>query len=152
MSSRYYPIYQMGNPQLRVFLPNFYMKLVKPTEPQPPNVVLFRVPIAMTDYDIKSYLEKIYNVPVMHVSSEMKDAPIKKNEMNYVVKQGDDYRLATVTLPRDMKFEFPNLNSAPVKTDDEEKQEKQMKNLQKSYDANAKIKRGRFGLPIWYNV
>ena len=31
MSSRWYPIYQRGNPQLRVFLPNFWMKLVKPT-------------------------------------------------------------------------------------------------------------------------
>ena len=31
MSTRWYPIYQRGNPQLRVFLPNFWMKLVKPT-------------------------------------------------------------------------------------------------------------------------
>ena len=30
MSSRWYPIYQKGNPQLRVFLPNFWMKMVKP--------------------------------------------------------------------------------------------------------------------------
>ena len=29
MSSRWYPIYQRGNPQLRVFLPNFWMKMVK---------------------------------------------------------------------------------------------------------------------------
>jgi hypothetical protein len=29
MSTRWYPIYQRGNPQLRVFLPNFWMKLVK---------------------------------------------------------------------------------------------------------------------------
>ena len=31
MSTRWYPIYQRGNPQLRVFLPNFWMKLVKPS-------------------------------------------------------------------------------------------------------------------------
>ena len=30
MSTRWYPIYQKGNPQLRVFLPNFWMKMVKP--------------------------------------------------------------------------------------------------------------------------
>jgi large subunit ribosomal protein L23 len=29
MSTRWYPIYQRGNPQLRIFLPNFWMKLVK---------------------------------------------------------------------------------------------------------------------------
>jgi hypothetical protein len=30
MSTRWYPIYQRGNPQLRVFLPNFWMKMVEP--------------------------------------------------------------------------------------------------------------------------
>jgi hypothetical protein len=29
MSTRWYPIYQRGNPQLRIFLPNFWMKLVQ---------------------------------------------------------------------------------------------------------------------------
>lgn len=66
-----YPLYRQGNPQLRVFLPNFFMKLVKPAEQQPANVVQFIVSMQMTKFDIKNYLEKIYNVSaenvVMHV-------------------------------------------------------------------------------------
>lgn len=50
-----------------MFLPNFFMKLVKPRDPQPPNVVQFQVSVEMTKYDIKNYLEKIYNVPVENV-------------------------------------------------------------------------------------
>lgn len=66
-----YPIYQKGNPQLRVFLPNFWMKIVKPTFQQPPNIVQFVTSIEMTDYDIKNYLEKIYKLPVAQVRSEI---------------------------------------------------------------------------------
>lgn len=69
LSCRYfrYPLYQHGNPQLRVFLPNFFMKLIKPKEPVAPNVVTFQVSPEMTKYDIRSYLEKIYNVEVENV-------------------------------------------------------------------------------------
>ncbi|KPP71260.1 hypothetical protein Z043_109848 [Scleropages formosus] len=38
-----YPIYQMGNPQLRVFRPNFSMTLVRPGKEQPPDTVQFRI-------------------------------------------------------------------------------------------------------------
>ena len=82
MSSRWYPIYQKGNPQLRVFLPNFWMKMVKPDYNQygastPSNKVIvifkctklslklqaqFIVSSQMTKHDVKNYLEKIYQV------------------------------------------------------------------------------------------
>ena len=69
MSSRWYPIYQRGNPQRRVFLPNFWMKLVKEKNDikTPPNHLKFIVSSEMTKMDVKQYLEKIYNVPVMDV-------------------------------------------------------------------------------------
>lgn len=50
-----------------MFLPNFFMKIVKPRDPQPPNVVQFQVSPEMTKHDIKNYLEKIYNVPVENI-------------------------------------------------------------------------------------
>ncbi|CAN8023510.1 unnamed protein product, partial [Ixodes persulcatus] len=64
-----YPQYVKGNPQLRIFLPNFWMKLVKHGKPQPPNTVKFVVPLQMTKYDVKNYLEKIYKVPVAQVKT-----------------------------------------------------------------------------------
>ncbi|XP_063615174.1 large ribosomal subunit protein uL23m-like [Penaeus indicus] len=72
MSTRWYPLYRRGNPQLRVFLPNFYMKLIKPRDPQPKNVVQFEVSMQMTKFDIKNYLEKIYNVPVENVVTHVR--------------------------------------------------------------------------------
>ena len=66
-----YPIYQRGNPQLRVFLPNFWMKLVRPIEKQPPNIVQFIVSMEMSRYDIKNYLEKIYRIPVVDVRTHV---------------------------------------------------------------------------------
>ena len=66
-----YPLYKRGNPQLRIFLPNFWLKLIRTTEPQPPNIVQFMVSMEMTTHDIKNYLEKIYKIPVMCVSTRI---------------------------------------------------------------------------------
>lgn len=49
MSTRWYPIYQRGNPQLRVFLPNFWMKIIKPKNAQPPNTVVFETSMEMVN-------------------------------------------------------------------------------------------------------
>jgi len=73
-----YPIYQRGNPQLRIFLPNFWMKLVRPEEKQPKNVVQFKVPTGMTNYDIENYLTKIYKIKVIKVESSIENGNILK--------------------------------------------------------------------------
>jgi large subunit ribosomal protein L23 len=53
MSSRWYPLYQRGNPQLRIFLPNFWMKIVKANNKQPENVVCFEVSMQMVNKILK---------------------------------------------------------------------------------------------------
>ena len=65
-----YPTLAKGSPQLRIFLPDFWMKLVKPDKSHPllPNQVHFIVSPQMTKLDVKQYLEKIYNIPVIHVN------------------------------------------------------------------------------------
>lgn len=49
------------------------MKLVRPTEKQPKNVVQFKVPTGMTNYDIKNYLEKIYKLKIIKVESDIEN-------------------------------------------------------------------------------
>lgn len=78
-----YPMYQRGNPQLRIFLPNFWMKLVRPEEKQPKNVVQFIVPTGMTNYDIRNYLEKIYKINVIKVESSIENG----NILNIFIKK-----------------------------------------------------------------
>ncbi|KAG0719962.1 39S ribosomal protein L23, mitochondrial [Chionoecetes opilio] len=98
MSSRLYPLYQRGNPQLRVFLPNFVMKLVKPRDPQPANVVQFQVSVEMTKFDIKNYLEKIYNIPVENIVTHVRMGKFSRSKIGKYVIKDDDYKVVYVTL------------------------------------------------------
>lgn len=98
MSSRWYPIYQRGCPQLRVFLPNFWLKLVRPTHNQPENVVQFACSMEMTKYDVKHYLEKIYNIPIMEVRTRIDMGPTKRDQVIGYVTKAEDTKYAYVTL------------------------------------------------------
>nr|XP_057931293.1 large ribosomal subunit protein uL23m-like isoform X1 [Doryrhamphus excisus] len=93
-----YPLYQLGNPQLRIFRPNWFLTLVRPGKEQPPDTVQFRIPMEMTKNDVKNYLEKIYNVPVGAVRTRIQFGSNKKrNHLNQRVKQ-PDYKVAYVQL------------------------------------------------------
>ncbi|XP_026678493.1 probable 39S ribosomal protein L23, mitochondrial [Diaphorina citri] len=153
MSSRWYPIYQKGNPQLRIFLPNFWMKLVRSKEPLPPNVVEFHVPLAMTNHDIKNYLEKIYNVTVKHVESTLENGKLKRSygKVGFITKE-EDYRRAIVTLPKTESFTFPDI-CPKEKQEESEKERKEMKEqqanaLKKFTDRNS----NNPGIPNWFRI
>lgn len=90
-----YPIYQKGNPQLRVFLPNFWMKLVKPQfQEVVPNQIEFHVSMEMTKHDVKNYLQKIYNVPALDVRTRIKMGRFRRcPDGGYIVKD-DDIKVA----------------------------------------------------------
>uniref|UniRef100_A0AAQ4PHB3 Large ribosomal subunit protein uL23m n=1 Tax=Gasterosteus aculeatus aculeatus TaxID=481459 RepID=A0AAQ4PHB3_GASAC len=93
-----YPLYQLGNPQLRIFRPNWFLTLVRPGKEQPPDTVQFRIPMEMTKYDVKNYLEKIYDVPVGAIRTRIQFGSNKKrNHLHQKVKQ-PDYKVAYVQL------------------------------------------------------
>ncbi|KAL1463375.1 hypothetical protein WDU94_015130 [Cyamophila willieti] len=152
MSSRWYPIYQKGNPQLRIFLPNFWMKLVKSKDPLPPNVVEFHVPLAMTNHDIKNYLENIYKVKVANVESTLENGKLKRafGKIGGFVTKEEDYRRAIVTLPKTESFTFPDL-LPKEKTESDEKERKKMQKQQadnfKKYEKRANQIPG---VPSWF--
>lgn len=111
MSTRFYPRFVKGNPQLRIFLPDWKMILVRlknnSRHAMPDNIVSFKVDPRMTDWDIKNYLEKIYKIRVAAVNSVIECGEIK-NTSKGITKE-DDYRIAHVTLPLGEKFEWPDL-------------------------------------------
>lgn len=116
MSTRWYPIYKRGNPQLRVFMTDFWMKLVrndqKPTPP--PNVVTFHCSMEMTKHDIKNYLTKIYNIPVVDVRTEVRLGEFHRDIVKKYIKKKDDYRVAIVTMVSHrnrMNFGYSFVNS-----------------------------------------
>ncbi|XP_034181017.1 mitochondrial ribosomal protein L23 [Osmia lignaria lignaria] len=147
MSTRWYPFYQAGNPQLRIFLPNFWLKLVTPEHKQPSNVVTFHCSMEMTMFDVKNYLEKIYDVHPIKVNTRI---ALGKTYMprKYVCKE-DDIKIAYVTLPKGQTFTFPTL--FPPEKDKDEQGEKQMDQIQKEFkefSKNNKIP----GVPSWFAV
>ncbi|KAG5681453.1 hypothetical protein PVAND_010887 [Polypedilum vanderplanki] len=154
MSTRWYPLYQKGNPQLRVFLPNFWMKLLKPAhQTQPKNVVCFEVSMQMTKADIKNYLEKIYKLPVVDVRTRIRMGRFKREERSgYIIKEKDP-KLAYVTLPKEVSFTFPDLfpedNETKKNLKDDEKALDQAKEKYKEFlDRNSK----RRDLPGWFSI
>ncbi|XP_054160090.1 39S ribosomal protein L23, mitochondrial-like [Oppia nitens] len=156
MSSRWYPRYVLGNPQLRVFLPDFWMILKKPLDPLPANQVQFKIPVFMTKWDVKNYLEKIYKIPVIDVRTHVMCGDIKKaktTQKPYLIKE-DDYKLATVDLPKDMIFKFPELfpkekiNETKKDMTDAEKEVEFGKLREKRKRYNNK----RDNVPDWFGI
>ena len=159
MSTRWYPIYQRGNPQLRVFLPNFWMKLVKESKDvvTPPNHLKFIVSSEMTKLDVKQYLEKIYKVPVMDVKTKNISGPTWQNvlkraiDRKYELYKEDDFKVAYVIMPKDYKFEFPDVTTKP---ESEQKQEKEAEGevelAKKQYIKYAKG--AKRGVPSFFGI
>ncbi|XP_020296757.1 39S ribosomal protein L23, mitochondrial [Pseudomyrmex gracilis] len=147
MSTRWYPIYQKGNPQLRVFLPNFWMKLIQSKYKQQSNVVVFHCSMEMTTKDIKNYLEKIYAIDVVQVRMYITMGRFKKDRLQGAVIKEEDRKIAYVTLPKDKKFEFPTLFKDSTYILDEENISQTKKNLQDFINESKAP-----GLPGWFRV
>uniref|UniRef100_A0AAY5LD77 Large ribosomal subunit protein uL23m n=1 Tax=Esox lucius TaxID=8010 RepID=A0AAY5LD77_ESOLU len=159
MASRLiYPLYQMGNPQLRIFRPPFFLTLVRPGKEQPPDVVQFRIPMVMTKFDVRNYVEKIYNVPVGAVRTRIQYAqPLvigtnkKRNHLNQKVKR-PDYKVAYVQLAQQQTFEFPDIfPKKDVKSAEgsvEEMQEKFMEDEEQRQKPDPR----RGGVTEWFGL
>ncbi|XP_075164736.1 mitochondrial ribosomal protein L23 [Haematobia irritans] len=150
MSTRWYPIYQRGNPQLRIFLPNFWMKLIRPEEPQPKNVATFSVSMEMTKYDVKNYLEKIYKIPVMDVRTRIALGSTKRDQTYGYVTKNDDMKIAYVTMPKDMEFTFPDIFSK--KEENKKAEDKAMDDSKEGFKKFLDRNKKRPGTPGWYSI
>ncbi|VDN40964.1 unnamed protein product [Dibothriocephalus latus] len=65
------PKFTPGDPQVRMFLPPFWMKMIYPGKDCPKCLAVFKVHPQMTQFDVRQYLEKIYRVPVASVRLKM---------------------------------------------------------------------------------
>ncbi|XP_037012273.2 39S ribosomal protein L23, mitochondrial isoform X1 [Artibeus jamaicensis] len=104
-----YPLYQLGNPQLRVFRTNFFIQLVRPGSAQPEDTVQFRIPMEMTRVDLRNYLERIYSVPVAAVRTRVQHGSNRKRDHRNVRVKKPDYKVAYVQLAHGQTFTFPDL-------------------------------------------
>merc|ERR1712179_193262 len=91
----------------------------------------------MSKLDVKNYLEKIYKVNTVDVTTHIQMGKMKRAKVgSYIVKE-DDEKVAFVTLPKTEKFTFPVL--FPEDKEEKEEQEiKQLATLKKEYDGLIK--------------
>ncbi|TPP63732.1 39S ribosomal protein L23 [Fasciola gigantica] len=117
-----YPKFTPGDPRPRCFLPPYWMKMLYPGPNNPTDHVVFKVHPQMTKYDVQQYLEKIYDVPVVHVrvkqvfhDLEPNDQSAEKrlqrivNPLMFPPKPERYEKLAYVRLAPGTTFEFPDL-------------------------------------------
>ncbi|EDO31749.1 predicted protein [Nematostella vectensis] len=96
--------------QSRIFLTNWFMKIVRPGRELESNVVQFHVPMDMSKIDVKNYLKSIYQVDVARVNTRIQQGKTKMIQKGdkLVKKKFPDYKVAYVTLA-DGTFKFPDL-------------------------------------------
>ncbi|ESO93238.1 hypothetical protein LOTGIDRAFT_119560 [Lottia gigantea] len=144
-----YPIYWKGDPQLRIYLPLFWMKLLKPKVNIPNDRVHFEIHPQMTKIDVKNYLEKIYNVSVIDVQVKVDlGILIRFIDMSTNIQYGldQDRKYAFVTLGNGETFTFPDiLKASPLnKVEDEVK-------IGREISKSEKIKYwDRLSIPKWF--
>ncbi|KHJ82038.1 hypothetical protein OESDEN_18271 [Oesophagostomum dentatum] len=138
MTTRLARLWQPGNPQNYVFLPDFWVAVASnPSvgrKKLPRNCVKFEVDPRMSRRDVRDYLVKIYNLPVRDVRTETKMGEISwstPGDIQYrkaMWKDGDK-KFAYVFMKKGFEFTFPD-----IFPDDEEEVE-----LQKVKDQQTKL-------------
>jgi large subunit ribosomal protein L23 len=144
-----YPIHWKGNPQLRVFLPLFWMKMIKFPQNLPKDTLVFEVHPQMTVYDVKNYLEKIYNVPVLTVRCHLERGKERHHpKFGYTIQPGADRRIAFVQLEEGHEFVFPDLFKG--KTTEEDKASQDYRKTAAEAEKTARKEWSVQELPPWF--
>ncbi|XP_002163495.2 large ribosomal subunit protein uL23m isoform X1 [Hydra vulgaris] len=133
--------YRVRNPRLqaRVFLPDWFVKIVRPGKEIAKDTVQLHVPLDMGKVDIKNYMEKIYNVPVAKVNTRIQAGKIKTTQWrnDVITRKTADIKVAYVIL-KEGTFEFPDMfpEISPKEVDDDVKKispnEKSIEDSQKA--------------------
>lgn len=120
----------------------------------------------MTKYDIRNYLEKIYNLDVALITTRIALGKTRKEPVQgYIIKE-DDIKYAYVTLvrsffvmrrvliallqPKEQKFEFPDLYPAKKESELKAEEKQTMKAAKQQHKALAERMKDKPGLPAWF--
>uniref|UniRef100_A0A2P2I403 Large ribosomal subunit protein uL23m n=2 Tax=Hirondellea gigas TaxID=1518452 RepID=A0A2P2I403_9CRUS len=151
MSTRLYPLFQRGNPQRRVFLTNFNVFCVRPSTPQPDNVVTFHCSMKMTKYDIHNYLTKIYKLPVADIKLDVVMGEFTRAAPTGYIIKAEDVKVAYVTLGENQTFEFPNIFPSE-KVNKDMKQTEDVQRVKDDYKSKTVREDDRPSIPSWFGL
>jgi large subunit ribosomal protein L23 len=139
------PLWQPGNPRHRLFLPLYWLRLVKHEKLLPKDTVKFECHWQMSVNDVKEYLEKLYEVPVLDVRVEIKKGEIMKNPRGRasLVPPLDDRKFVFVQL-KEGEFEYPDIFGGKDLIEEQKTQAKAMGSL-RNKEKNKNIQRLEIG-------
>ncbi|XP_065318694.1 large ribosomal subunit protein uL23m-like isoform X2 [Gordionus sp. m RMFG-2023] len=129
------------------------MKLVKHEDYRhPPNVVKFEVHLNMSKFDIKNYLEKIYNVPVACICTRIKDGGYGQLYNGNPVRR-PDIKFAYITLGLNQTFQFPKIEDKDKTQPKELEGQKEVEEELKKFDSNIQKKiQNKPNIPLWFGI
>ncbi|CDW52506.1 Ribosomal L23 domain containing protein [Trichuris trichiura] len=163
MTTRLHRLLPRKDQKTLVFLPDCWMKLVKPKESEKllPNMVKFIVSPEMNADDVREYLKKIYNVPVRDVNVRVEQGKMIRLLKEYdspsrmagihgrVVDKEPDITVAFVTLRKDLHFSFPKLYTDKAFYQEQQ----QLKRMEKTLAESKKTELSSWqchGVPSWF--
>lgn len=107
----------------------------------------------MTDYDVKNYLDKIYKIPFVQISSMIKCGKIEPAPgKNYLIKSTDDYRLVDVYLKEGMTFKFPNVFPEKIVKEQDSEEEAFQKVMERDKIISKRDSWKRGHVPSWFGI
>ncbi|KFD72630.1 hypothetical protein M514_01751 [Trichuris suis] len=165
MTTRLHRLLPRKDQKTLVFLPDCWMKLVKPKENEklPPNMVKFIVSPEMNADDVREYLKKIYKVPVRDVNVHVEQGKMIRRLNEYdapsrmagvhgrVIDKEPDITVAFVTLRKDVHFSFPKLFTDKMF----HQEQQQFRRMEKALTQTKKIELSSWqchGIPSWIRL
>ena len=111
------PLWYPGNPRTRLFLPQYWLKLVKHQKPMPKDFVKFECHWQMSSSDVKLYLEKVYKTAVIDVRVEIErgeymqhpkkprslSPPLEDRKFVYVQLKNEEFKYPDIFGEKDPK-------------------------------------------------
>ncbi|CAF1538696.1 unnamed protein product [Adineta ricciae] len=144
-----YPKWQPGDPKHRIFFPQFWMRIVRPEENRPlrPNVVRFECHIEMTKNDIKQYLEKLYKIETLDITTIIKQGKENRHPVSSEIIDPDPDRKFAYVFLKNETFTYPDIWRGQKPSDELVKDERRMQTASEKQKATNLY---RPGLSTWF--
>lgn len=143
-----YPLWYPNNPRVRLFLPLFWLRMVKHEKPLPSDIIKFECHWQMTKSDVRQYLEKLYGVKTLDTRIEIKRGeyikhPAKPGSLSPPM---DDRKYVYVQLKGET-FKFPNIFEIKKPSDELIKEQNQ---AMKRFNENYNKSKDRLNIGDWF--
>lgn len=105
----------------------------------------------MTRHDVKNYLEKIYNIPIVQVRTRIALGKTKRDPgKGYVIKE-EDTKYAYVVMPKTESFTFPELFPKEAEKKRKEEENKSIDEAKKGHQVFLEKSKERPNMPGWFS-